>query len=73
MFLAEAPSASFVAIARTTGLLFLRCAFTDIVTGVSVIPRAVFAIVFPVQVETTIISKRFLGPIGSASCIVFIP
>ena len=69
MFLAEAPKASFVAGAKTTGLLFLKWALTAIVTGVSVIPSAIFASVLPVQGATTIISNRFLGPIGSAAAI----
>ena len=40
------------------------------VTGVSVIPKAILESVLPVQGQTTKTSKRFLGPIGSAAGIV---
>lgn len=41
-------------------------------TGVSVTDIASFAIVFPVQLGKSIISVIFLGPMGSASSMVFI-
>ena len=44
---------------NTTGLLLRKCAFTAIVTAVSVIPSAILERVLPVQGDTTIISKRF--------------
>lgn len=47
-FFALNPSASLEDIPITTGELFLRCAFTAIVTGVSVIPLAIFDKVLPV-------------------------
>ena len=67
MFFKLAPSASLVAGERTTGLSFRICAFAAINTGVSVIPTASFAIVFPVHGAITRISKSPFGPIGSAS------
>ena len=67
MFFAQPARASFVEIAMTTGLLFLRCDFTAIVTGVSVIPNASFARVLAVQGATTSMSSSFFGPIGSAA------
>lgn len=70
MFFALAESASLVDIAISTGLEFLRCDLHAIVTGVSVMPRLNFAMVFAVHGATTTISKSFLGPIGSASSMV---
>lgn len=72
MFLALAERASFVEIAISTGLEFLKWDLHAIVTGVSVIPRASFARVLAVQGATTTMSNSFLGPIGSASSIVTI-
>ena len=70
IFSAEPDNALFVDIAITTGRLFLKWDFTAIHTGVSIISFASFAIVFPEQGATIKISNIFLGPIGSASCIV---
>ena len=73
IFLKPAPSASFVEIAITSGFPFLICAFVAISTGVSVMPLHSFAAVLPVQGAITIISRKLLGPIGSAAQIVRIP
>ena len=70
MFFAVAPRASFVDGAITMGISFLSPAFTAIVTEVSVMPRASFDMVFPVQGATTMASKSFFGPMGSASGMV---
>jgi len=72
MFFAFAPSESLLLTEMTTGLLFLRVAFTAIVTGVSVIPNAIFERVLPVQGATRSKSTLLLVPIGSASTMVFI-
>lgn len=72
MFFALAERASFVDIAISTGLEFLRCDLHAIVTGVSVMPKLSFARVLAVQGATTIMSNIFLGPIGSASSMVTI-
>ena len=70
MFLALAERASFVDIAISTGLEFLKWDLHAIVTGVSVIPTLSFARVLAVQGATTIMSNSFFGPIGSASSMV---
>ena len=70
MFCADAPRASFVAIAMISGFSCLRCDLAAIVTGVSVIPYDNLDMVFPVQGAISIISVRALGPIGSASLMV---
>ena len=70
MFFKLKPSASFVDIPITTGLLFLKCAFAVIVTALSVIALANLASVLPVQGATIKISINPSGPIGSASTIV---
>ena len=67
MFLAVAPSASFVETAITTGRLLRRCALAASVTVVSVMPFAIFPRVFPVVGAIISKSSSFLGPIGSAS------
>ena len=67
MFFMFMPRASLVETEISSGLLFLKCAFAAIKTGVSVIPLASFAIVFPVQGNSTRMSSRLCGPIGSAS------
>jgi hypothetical protein len=72
MFSADPDKASFVEIAITNGLLFLKWDFAAMTAGVSVIPLANFANVFPEHGAIIIISVIFLGPIGSASIIVFI-
>ena len=64
------PRASFVETDNKSGLSFLRWAFAAIKTGVSVIPFASFASVFPVHGKMTSRSSRLLGPIGSASLMV---
>ena len=71
IFRHEAPSASFDASARTTGILMRRPDLTAIVTLVSVTAFAIFAAVFPVHGMTTIASARCFGPIGSAPAIVW--
>ena len=72
MFLAFAPNESLLLTDKTTGLLFLRVALTAIVTGVSVIPQAIFERELPVQGATSSKSTALLVPIGSASTMVFI-
>ena len=72
MFLALAPRASFEDMDSTTGRLFLSCALTAIVTGVSVMPCAIFASVLPVHGATSISSSPMEVPIGSASTMVVI-
>ena len=69
---AEAPKPSLVAMDKSTGRCILRWLFTAMVTGVSVIPFAIFPKVLPVQGATTSTSQIFLGPMGSASSIVLI-
>ncbi len=56
----------------TKGLLFLRCAFAAIKTGVSEIPFANFDKVLPVHGAIIKMSNMDFGPIGSASGIVVI-
>lgn len=68
---ADVPRASFVDTPITTGLPFLKWAFTAIVTLVSVIPAESFESVLPVHGATAKISSIFLGPIGSASLMLF--
>lgn len=73
IFCAEPDRASLVETAMSTGRALRRCALTESVTGVSVMPHASLPRVLPVQGATTIISNSFLGPIGSAcdsSCII---
>ena len=72
MFCAEAANASFVASANSTGRPMRKFDLTAIVTGVSVMPFASFASVFPVHGATIIRSTIFLGPIGSAPTMVWI-
>ena len=72
MFSADPANPSFVDIAITTGLLFLKWDFAAIVAGVSIIPFANFAIVFPEHGAISITSVNCFGPIGSAPCIVCI-
>ena len=64
------PSASLVDKEMTSGLLFRRCDFAAINTGVSEIPFASFDRVFPVHGAMTRISSMDFGPIGSASGMV---
>ena len=47
IFSALPDKASLVEIPKTTGFWFLRCAFTAISTGVSLMPFASLASVFP--------------------------
>lgn len=63
-------SASLVDKEMTSGLLFRRCDFAAINTGVSEIPFASFDRVFPVHGAMTRISSMDFGPIGSASGMV---
>ena len=72
MFFRFIPRASFVLKKITRGLLFLRCAFAAMSTGVSEIPFASFESVFPVHGAIIIMSSMDFGPIGSASGIVTI-
>ena len=72
MFLALPLNASLVEMAIIKGFSFLKWDFAAMVTGVSVIPFASFAIVFPVAGAIIIISVIFFGPMGSAPCIVWI-
>ncbi len=72
MFLAAADSASFVDTASRTGFILRRWLFTAMQTGVSIIPSAIFASVFPVQGDTTSISNIRFGPMGSAAVISWI-
>ena len=58
--------ASLVAQHSTTGMPMRREDFTAMVTGVSVMPAAIFERVLPVQGHTTMASTRPLGPMGSA-------
>lgn len=67
---AEALKPSFVEIPIKTFPPFLLCALYAIATGVSVIPRASFARLLPVQGAITNKSSNFSGPIGSAATIV---
>ena len=71
IFFRFADIASLEASAITSGRSVLICAFAAMHTGVSVIPLASFANVFPVQGQRISISKGFLGPKGSASVIVW--
>ena len=70
IFLAFAPSASFEDTDSTTGLSVRKVALTAIVTGVSVIPCAIFASVFPVQGATRVSSMPDLVN-SSASTMLF--
>ena len=72
IFFAEADSASLVETVISTGLALRRCDLTAIVTGVSVMPQASFASVFPVHGATISRSNIFFGPIGSACGMVLI-
>ena len=63
---------SFDARAIRRGLSHLRCALAAIVTDVSVIPFAIFAMVFPVQGAIISSDKGDAAPSGSASSIVCI-
>ena len=54
----------------TTGFSARRWLLTAIVTGVSVIERASFASVLPVQGQTSRMSVMSFGPSGSASWMV---
>jgi len=67
-----APRPLFVEGAITTGKLFLKCDFTAIKAGVSIISQASLDIVFPLAGATIIISVKCLGPMGSASWMVWI-
>ena len=60
------PSPSFVEMEITSGLLLRICAFAAINTGVSVIPFASLAAVFPVHGMIASTSRNPFGPIGSA-------
>ena len=51
----------------TTGRPLRRCAFAAIVTALSVIPAASFAMVLPVQGAMTSTSKSLPGPTRSAA------
>ena len=73
MFLRFDERASFDAKAITTGRSFLRCALVAMHIGVSVIPRASFAKVLPVQGAITSASSFIAGPKGSAAGIVYGP
>ena len=66
------PKASLVEIDKRRGFSFLRWALAAIRAGVSVMPLASFAMVFPVQGRRISKSRRFPGPIGSASEMVSI-
>ena len=66
--LADSESLDAKAIRR--GLSQRKCAFAAIVTGVSVIPLAILANVFPVQGAITKASNGCAGPNGSASTMV---
>ncbi len=68
--MAEEESASFVEGAIISGLPFLKCAFAARVTQVSVMPKASFHKVLPVQGAIIRASKSIFGPIGSACVIV---
>ena len=70
MFAAFPASASLVETARMMGASFRRWALAARVTGVSAMPFASFAIVFPVQGAMTSASSNALGPIGSTCGIV---
>ena len=70
MFFRLADIASFEARAMRRGRDCRICAFAAIVTGVSVIPDASFASVFPVQGQIISASSGVFGPSGSASAIV---
>ena len=66
MFFRFMPRASLVERKMTSGLLFLRCDFAAINTGVSDIPFASLDSVLPVHGAITRMSTSDLGPIGSA-------
>lgn len=51
---------------------FLKCDFAAMVAGVSIISQANFDMVLPEQGAMTMISVNFLGPMGSASGMVWI-
>ena len=70
MFFAEPVRPSFVENAITSGLPFRRCAFAAMVTAVSVMPDASFAMVLPVHGAITSASMGILGPRGSASAML---
>ena len=70
-FCPEAAIASLLARHIITGRPTLRVDFTAMVTGVSVIPRASFESVLPVQGQTIIASAKCFGPMGSASTMVW--
>ena len=72
MFFMFMPKASFVEMDKRSGFSFLRWAFAAMRAGVSVMPLASFAMVFPVQGKRISRSRRLPGPIGSASEIVSI-
>lgn len=66
MFFALWPRPSFVEGAISTGRPLRKCDFTERVAGVSVMPAAILASVFPVHGATMSRSSSFFGPIGSA-------
>ena len=70
MFLKFIPMASLVDKEITRGFSLRRWAFAAISTGVSVMPFASFARVFPVQGAIRRISRYPLGPMGSAASMV---
>ena len=67
MFWALPESASLVEMASSTGRALRRWDFTARATGVSVIPAAILARVFPVQGATINRSSSFFGPMGSTA------
>ena len=67
MFSPAPESPLLVDIAITTALSLLKCDFTAIVAGPSIISFASFAMVLPVAGATTNISNISFGPNGSTS------
>ena len=70
IFLRFIPKASLEDRNKITGRWFRNCAFAAIRTGVSVMPFASFARVFPVHGAIKSAKKGAFGPIGSASFMV---
>ena len=70
MFSAEPLRPSLVEKAITRGFPLRRCALAAIVTLLSVIPRASFARVLPVQGAISSASSGSFGPRGSASAML---
>ena len=66
IFFADPPRASFVAIDKMTGRLFLRWAFTAIVTDESVIPFASLPSVLPISLHQ--MASRY---ICSMHCVLY--